>query len=39
MAIEPRSRETRLRLEKCWQLSLDWELFEPKLKEVCILNL
>ena len=35
MAVNPRSRETRQRLEKCWALELDWSLF-PELKEVCM---
>ncbi|XP_065911094.1 uncharacterized protein [Dysidea avara] len=34
MAVDPRSRETRQRLEKCWALELDWSLF-PELKEGC----
>ena len=28
------SRETRQRLEKCWSLELDWNLFPDSLKEV-----
>ena len=35
MAVEPRSRETGQRLETCWELSLDWALFESNLKKVC----
>lgn len=34
MAADPKARETRQRLGKCWSLDLDWNLFPNTLKEV-----
>ena len=34
MSVDPKSRETRLRLEKCWDMELNWDLLPDKLKQV-----
>ena len=34
MSVDPKSRETRQRLDKCWSLEIDWDLFPKKLREV-----
>jgi hypothetical protein len=28
-------KETRQRLEKCWQIDINWSLYPATLKEVC----
>ena len=28
-------KETRVRLEKSWEIDLDWSLYPASLKEVC----
>ena len=35
MAVDPRSRETRQRLERCWTLEFEFDLLPDILKEVC----
>jgi len=34
MAVDPKSKETRKRLEKCWAMELNWDLFPDDLKKV-----
>ena len=34
MSVDPKSRQCRQRLEKCWAVELDWDLFPSDLKEV-----
>jgi len=34
MAVDPKSKETRKRLEKCWVMELNWDLFPDDLKKV-----
>lgn len=34
MALDPKSRETRQRLERCWALDFEWDLFPISVKEV-----
>ena len=34
MAVDPKSRETRQRLERCWALDFDWDTFPMSLKLV-----
>ena len=36
MAVDPKSRETRQRLEKCWTLELNWDLIPETLRKVWI---
>ena len=36
MAVDPRSRETRQRLERCWTLEFEFDLLPDVLKEVCL---
>lgn len=31
-----RLKETRLRLEKNWDVDIDWSLYPDELKEVCL---
>ena len=38
MAVNPRSRETRQRLEKCWSIDTDWNLIPSELKEVMLVT-
>jgi hypothetical protein len=34
MAADPKSRETRVRLEKCWEKDIEWDLIPTILREV-----
>lgn len=34
MANDSKSRETRQRLERCWNEDLDWDLLPAELREV-----
>lgn len=35
MSASDRGKDTRQRLEKCWEVDVNWNLYPRHLKEVC----